>query len=133
MKLLPTGEVDGRCHMGWELRRGKRVYVRKVREGARVRSIYCGAGERGKQAAREDKERRAAQRPPRVRLFRRPKRPAPPPVVVAPEPAPVLVPPPPARSEQVRREVTAAAVKWHKQRLLARRPFALHPVRTFKP
>lgn len=45
--------------MGWELRRGKRVYYRKVREGGRVRSVYCGAGERGERAAREDEERRA--------------------------------------------------------------------------
>ena len=33
--------------MGWETRRGKRVYYRKVREGRRVRSFYCGSGERG--------------------------------------------------------------------------------------
>ena len=46
--------------MGWELRRGKRVYYRKVREGSRVRSIYCGSGERGETAALEDEERRAA-------------------------------------------------------------------------
>lgn len=45
--------------MGWELRRGKRVYYRKEREGRRVRSIYCGSGERGEKAAREDAERRA--------------------------------------------------------------------------
>lgn len=46
--------------MGWEMRRGKRVYYRKVREGRRVRSVYCGTGERGEQAAREDAARRAA-------------------------------------------------------------------------
>ncbi len=46
--------------MGWELRRGKPVYYRKVREAAgRVRSVYCGAGERGEAAAREDEMRRA--------------------------------------------------------------------------
>jgi hypothetical protein len=45
--------------MGWELRRGKRVYYRKVREAGRVRSVYCGAGERGEAAAREDEARRA--------------------------------------------------------------------------
>ena len=45
--------------MGWETRRGKRVYYRKVREGGRVRSIYCGSGARGEQAARADAERRA--------------------------------------------------------------------------
>lgn len=52
--------------MGWETRRGKRVYYRKVREGSRVRSIYCGAGERGELAAHEDAERRAANRSIRV-------------------------------------------------------------------
>lgn len=53
--------------MGRELRRGKRVYYRKgwvpdpeARGGGRVRSIYCGSGERGELAAREDEERRAA-------------------------------------------------------------------------
>jgi hypothetical protein len=46
--------------MGWEMRRGKRVYYRKVREGGRVRSIYCGSGERGEEAAREDEARRLA-------------------------------------------------------------------------
>ena len=41
--------------MGWETRRGKRVYYRKVRgEDGRVHSVYCGSGERGEQAARED-------------------------------------------------------------------------------
>ena len=45
--------------MGWELRRGKPAYYRKVREGRRVRSVYCGGGERGERAAREDAERRA--------------------------------------------------------------------------
>jgi hypothetical protein len=48
--------------MGWELRRGKLVYYRKVREGGRVRSIYCGAGARGEQAAREDAARRECKR-----------------------------------------------------------------------
>jgi hypothetical protein len=48
--------------MGWELRRGKLVYYRKVREGRRVRSVYCGSGERGEGAAREDEGRRAAKR-----------------------------------------------------------------------
>jgi hypothetical protein len=45
--------------MGWEMRRGKRVYYRKIREAGRVRSVYCGAGERGEAAAREDEARRA--------------------------------------------------------------------------
>jgi hypothetical protein len=49
--------------MGWEKRHGKRVYYRKQRyrdgEGrSRVRSIYCGSGERGERAAREDAVRR---------------------------------------------------------------------------
>ena len=51
--------------MGWETRRGKRVYIRKQRyrdeQGrSRVRSIYVGPGERGEAAAREDEERRRA-------------------------------------------------------------------------
>lgn len=51
--------------MGWEMRRGKRVYYRKERyrdeQGhSRVGSIYCGSGERGEAAAREDEERRRA-------------------------------------------------------------------------
>ena len=46
--------------MGWEMRRGKLVCYRKVREGRRVRSVYCGPGERGERAAREDEERRRA-------------------------------------------------------------------------
>jgi hypothetical protein len=49
--------------MGWEMRWGKQVYYRKQRyrdaEGkSRVRSIYCGGGERGEVAAREDEGRR---------------------------------------------------------------------------
>jgi hypothetical protein len=46
--------------MGWETRAGKRVYYRKVREGERVRSIYCGSGERAEKAAKEDEDRRCA-------------------------------------------------------------------------
>jgi hypothetical protein len=47
--------------MGWERRRSKLVYYRKVRGAdGKPRSIYCGSGERGEQAAREDRERRAA-------------------------------------------------------------------------
>jgi len=45
--------------MGWEMWSGKRVYYRKVREAGRVCSVYCGAGERGELAAREDEMRRA--------------------------------------------------------------------------
>ncbi len=48
--------------MGWELRRGKRVYIRKVRDGGRVRSIYFAAGEPSETAAREDLEKRLARR-----------------------------------------------------------------------
>lgn len=48
--------------MGWELRRGKLVYYRKVRDGRRVRSVYCGSGERGERAALEDEGHRAAKR-----------------------------------------------------------------------
>lgn len=48
------------------MRRGRRVYYRKVRcwdevaDRSRVRSIYFGSGERAEAAAREDEERRAA-------------------------------------------------------------------------
>jgi hypothetical protein len=45
--------------MGWEQRNGRRCYYRKRRVGGRVRSIYCGSGERGEAAEREDVERRA--------------------------------------------------------------------------
>lgn len=44
--------------MGWEWRGRRLVYYRKERDGRRVRSIYCGPGERGERAAREDEERR---------------------------------------------------------------------------
>ena len=57
--------------MGWETRNGKRVYYRKVREGARVRSIYCGSGERGEAAAREDAERSANLRNPKISDLRK--------------------------------------------------------------
>ena len=43
--------------MGWEVRRGERCYYRKLREGRGVRSVYCGPGERGEAAAREDEKR----------------------------------------------------------------------------
>jgi hypothetical protein len=58
--------------VGWELRRGRRVYVREVREGGRVRSVYVGAGEVGEAAAREDEKRRAAKRAARVALAAKP-------------------------------------------------------------
>jgi hypothetical protein len=59
--------------MGWEGRKNAVgvYYVRKVREGGRVRSVYIGSGERGEQAAREDAERRASTREAR-RARRRP-------------------------------------------------------------
>jgi hypothetical protein len=46
--------------MGWETRRGVKYYYRKERDPqtGRVRSLYCGGGERGEQAAREDEARR---------------------------------------------------------------------------
>lgn len=47
--------------MGWEKRgkEGKRlVYYRKKRIDGRVVSIYCGSGQRGRAAEREDLERR---------------------------------------------------------------------------
>jgi hypothetical protein len=55
--------------MGWERRGkgGKRlVYIRKKRVGKRVTSIYCGSGERGRAAEREDLERREAAKRPAV-------------------------------------------------------------------
>ncbi|MFL6282754.1 MAG: hypothetical protein ACJ74Q_06260 [Pyrinomonadaceae bacterium] len=60
--------------MGWEGTKKNAVgvyYVRKVREGRRVRSVYVGAGSRGEQAALEDAERRASERDAR-RARRRP-------------------------------------------------------------
>lgn len=46
--------------MGWEKRGAKLVYYRKERgTDGRVRSVYCGSGERGELAAREDAERRS--------------------------------------------------------------------------
>lgn len=48
--------------MGWERRgkKGRLVYYRKVRVGGKVKSVYCGSGERGRAAEREDLERRQA-------------------------------------------------------------------------
>jgi hypothetical protein len=37
----------------------RKFYYRKVRVDGRVRSVYCGAGEAGERAAREDAERRS--------------------------------------------------------------------------
>lgn len=45
--------------MGWATRKGKRYYYRKERDAdGRVRSIFCGGGERGEAAARADEARR---------------------------------------------------------------------------
>jgi hypothetical protein len=102
--------------MGWETRRGKLVYYRKERyrdaEGrSRVRSVYCGSGERGKRAAREDELRRECYLPPVMaappeplapRAFGpvEPPRPSPAPV---PAPAPLLIyPPRPAAAPRLR-------------------------------
>lgn len=63
--------------MGREVRRGKRCYYRKVREGRKVRSVYCGSGERGEAAAAEDTERLVrgcAPAPSRHRGLGRPRR-----------------------------------------------------------
>lgn len=46
--------------MGWELRRGRAFYYRKVRQGMTVVSIYAGGGTAGEAAATEDRARRAA-------------------------------------------------------------------------
>lgn len=51
--------------MGWEVRRRKRYYYRKVRINGRVRSIYCGSGIRGEIEAQQDarkQDERARQR-----------------------------------------------------------------------
>lgn len=51
--------------MGWETRKGKRYYYRKERGvDGRVRSVYCGSGARGEQAAAEDEARRAQENAP---------------------------------------------------------------------
>jgi hypothetical protein len=44
--------------VGWEVRRGRRCYYRKVRGGRKFRSVCYGSGERGQLAAREDEQRR---------------------------------------------------------------------------
>jgi hypothetical protein len=49
--------------MGWELRAGRRVYYRKVREGGKVRSVYFGSGVEAEAAALEDERRRATRAP----------------------------------------------------------------------
>jgi len=45
--------------MGWEVRRSKRYYYRKVRINGRVRSVYCGSGIRGEIAAQQDARKQA--------------------------------------------------------------------------
>lgn len=91
--------------MGWEIRNGKRVYYRKERyrdaEGrSHAHSVYCGSGERGERAAREDVERRAWKLPPTPAWSAEPEsfaplavRPAEPPRS-APTPSPALMPTP---------------------------------------
>ena len=85
--------------MGWELRRGKRYYYRKVRGAdGRVRSIYCGTGERAEAAAREDERRRCATpkvaEVPAVEATLAP--PAPPELTRVEQPAPQPNPPVPS-------------------------------------
>jgi hypothetical protein len=46
--------------MGWETRRGKRYYYRKVRVNGPVRSIYFGSGVTAWLAAQEDAQKQAA-------------------------------------------------------------------------
>jgi hypothetical protein len=47
--------------MAWERRRdGRRFYYRSHRRGSRVVKEYCGCGEAGEAAAKEDANRRAA-------------------------------------------------------------------------
>jgi hypothetical protein len=52
------------------MRRGRRVYYRKVREGRRVRSIYFGDGPEAEAAALEDEQRRACATPKRLEKVR---------------------------------------------------------------
>lgn len=42
-----------------ETRRGKRDYRKECGTDGRIRSVYCGSGERGEVAAREDEARRS--------------------------------------------------------------------------
>ena len=46
--------------MGWEMRRNGIYYYRTVRDGSRTRKVYCGGGEKGRQAAEADHAARAA-------------------------------------------------------------------------
>lgn len=51
--------------MGWEQRRGRSYYYRKVREGGRVRSEYMGGGTYAQRCAEidgSDRQERAAKR-----------------------------------------------------------------------
>jgi hypothetical protein len=53
--------------MGWEKRgkdRKRLVYYRKRRVNGRVVSIYCGPGDRGRAAEREDQKRREGAKHP---------------------------------------------------------------------
>jgi hypothetical protein len=47
--------------MGWEQRRGRSYYYRKVRVGGRVRSEYAGSGMLGELCAAEDDTKRREQ------------------------------------------------------------------------
>ncbi len=60
-RLAVKKEASGRI-MGWEVRAGRRYYYRKERDPqtGRVRSVYCGGGEKGEAAEREDERRRCA-------------------------------------------------------------------------
>jgi hypothetical protein len=59
--------------MGWETRHGKLYYYCKERGAdGRVRSIYVGAGERGRQAALEDERASETHRARRLAALARP-------------------------------------------------------------
>ena len=46
--------------MAWSRRQCRRYYYRSVRNGHKVTKVYCGCGQAGERAAKEDAERRAA-------------------------------------------------------------------------
>lgn len=56
--------------MGWETRGGRSYYYRKEREGARVRSVYVGAGVMGRGLALLDGLGRAEAEERRAELMR---------------------------------------------------------------
>jgi hypothetical protein len=57
--------------VGWELRRGRQVYYRSVRDGQKVRHVYVGFGPAAVAAAAEDERRRAKQEVDRADRERR--------------------------------------------------------------